>query len=242
MFLLIVTIRNYSEILGVPFVGGAWSSLIDLMMLWVRTSWYVGHVVFQYIISLIVEKSPGEEFTFLPQIVDLPEFKLAETLVTPVLVVFGTEMLVDWLKHAFITKFNNIPPTVYARYRDSLCRDLLGIIADRAPPSSVGTPLTPAVPDQSPDRGPIVAKRLGFVSIPLASLVLKVFFQIIRDSEDLTSGPEIKAASNTSPEEDAVLIKRLSIPLPQWIKADGQWSFFSIPISPILAFIAIYLR
>lgn len=30
----------------------------------------------------------------------------------------------DWLKHAFITKFNHIRPSVYERYIDVLCRDL----------------------------------------------------------------------------------------------------------------------
>jgi len=35
-----------------------------------------------------------------------------------------SEMLVDWLKHAFITKFNHIRPSVYERYIDVLCRDL----------------------------------------------------------------------------------------------------------------------
>ena len=35
-----------------------------------------------------------------------------------------SEMLVDWLKHAFIAKFNHIRPSVYERYTDVLCRDL----------------------------------------------------------------------------------------------------------------------
>jgi hypothetical protein len=35
-----------------------------------------------------------------------------------------SEMLVDWLKHAFITKFNHIRPSVYERFTDVLCRDL----------------------------------------------------------------------------------------------------------------------
>jgi hypothetical protein len=42
----------------------------------------------------------------------------------PVLTVMVSEMLVDWLKHAFITKFNHIRPSVYERYTDVLCRDL----------------------------------------------------------------------------------------------------------------------
>ncbi|KAJ1548901.1 hypothetical protein HK405_013225, partial [Cladochytrium tenue] len=47
-------------------------------------------------------------------------------LLVPVVLVYATEILVDWLKHAFITKFNQIKPSVYARFSDSLCRDLLG--------------------------------------------------------------------------------------------------------------------
>lgn len=35
-----------------------------------------------------------------------------------------SEIIVDWLKHAFITKFNHIRPSVYERYIDVLCRDL----------------------------------------------------------------------------------------------------------------------
>ena len=40
-----------------------------------------------------------------------------------------SEMLVDWLKHAFITKFNHIRPSVYERYIDVLCRDLASMSA-----------------------------------------------------------------------------------------------------------------
>jgi hypothetical protein len=40
-----------------------------------------------------------------------------------------SEMLVDWLKHAFITKFNHIRPSVYERYTDVLCRDLASMTA-----------------------------------------------------------------------------------------------------------------
>jgi hypothetical protein len=46
-------------------------------------------------------------------------------VLTPVILVFGCEMLVDWLKHAFITKFNHIRPTVYRRYAEILSRDLV---------------------------------------------------------------------------------------------------------------------
>ena len=35
-----------------------------------------------------------------------------------------SEQVVDWFKHAFITKFNHIRPSVYERYMDVLCLDL----------------------------------------------------------------------------------------------------------------------
>ena len=41
----------------------------------------------------------------------------------PFFLVLGTEMLVDWAKHAFITKFNNTKPNIYGRFLDVLAKD-----------------------------------------------------------------------------------------------------------------------
>ncbi|PIG90299.1 cytomegalovirus gH-receptor family protein, partial [Aspergillus arachidicola] len=41
----------------------------------------------------------------------------------PFLVVLGSEMLVDWLKHAYIGKFNNTRPAIYKRFLDILTKD-----------------------------------------------------------------------------------------------------------------------
>lgn len=41
----------------------------------------------------------------------------------PFLMVLGSEMVVDWLKHAFVNKFNNNRPRVYKRFLDILARD-----------------------------------------------------------------------------------------------------------------------
>ena len=43
----------------------------------------------------------------------------------PVLFVVISEMCVDWLKHAFITKFNHIRASVYSRYTDVLAKDVM---------------------------------------------------------------------------------------------------------------------
>ncbi|KAJ3088408.1 hypothetical protein HK102_008824 [Quaeritorhiza haematococci] len=80
--------------------------------------------------SLFLSSGSGNSnstFTFPFAIPISPShLKMLETLLTPVIVVLGTEVIVDWLKHAFITKFNQIRVDVYGRFGDSLCRDLVG--------------------------------------------------------------------------------------------------------------------
>lgn len=43
----------------------------------------------------------------------------------PFVMVLGSELLVDWCKHAFVTKFNHIRPSVYSRFMDVLCLDFV---------------------------------------------------------------------------------------------------------------------
>ncbi|TGZ85261.1 DUF747-domain-containing protein [Ascodesmis nigricans] len=56
-----------------------------------------------------------KSFTFFPS--------WTGQLMGPFFMVLGSEMLVDWVKHAYITKFNNIRPMVYERYLDIQCKD-----------------------------------------------------------------------------------------------------------------------
>lgn len=41
------------------------------------------------------------------------------------LMVFLTEVLVDWIKHAFVTRFNEIPIEAYRDYTTILAHDLV---------------------------------------------------------------------------------------------------------------------
>lgn len=92
------------------------------------------------------------------------------TISYPVLTVMASEMGVDWLKHAFITKFNHIRPSVYERYTDVLCRDL-------ASGSAVGR--RGARKHTYVDQSPLVARRLGFASLPLAVLAVLIGSQSV---------------------------------------------------------------
>lgn len=53
----------------------------------------------------------------------LPSWLMSGEAVSPFLLVVGSEMLVDTIKHAYVTKFNNIKPTFYGRTLDILCKD-----------------------------------------------------------------------------------------------------------------------
>ncbi|KAL1921773.1 uncharacterized protein VTP21DRAFT_10415 [Calcarisporiella thermophila] len=99
-----------------------------------------------------------------------------ETLMTPIVMVVTSEILVDWLKHAFITKFNQIRPTVYEKFMDVLCRDLV-----------VGSP--GRIGDQKKtfvDQSPVVSRRIGFAPIPLACLVIRIILHTYFSAESVS--------------------------------------------------------
>ena len=56
-----------------------------------------------------------QSFTLLPS--------WAGSVLGPFFLVLGSEMLVDWLKHAYITKFNNTKPAIYERFLDVAAKD-----------------------------------------------------------------------------------------------------------------------
>ena len=53
----------------------------------------------------------------------LPAWLKSGEVLSPFLIVIGSEMLVDSIKHAYVTKFNNIKPRFYSRILDILCKD-----------------------------------------------------------------------------------------------------------------------
>ena len=85
------------------------------------------------------------------------------SLCGPLAMVWVSEILVDWLKHAFITKFNHIHPEVYARFMDTLALDLCHISAKGS----------------LADQSPAVSRRIGFSSFPLTCLLIRVLMQTL---------------------------------------------------------------
>lgn len=105
-----------------------------------------------------------------------PSISLLETSFAPVAIVLASECLVDWLKHAFITKFNHIRPSVYGRFMDVLCRDL--VVAGPTNTDATGAAGTKQRRHTFVDQSPIVSRRLGFAALPLACLLVRISAQI----------------------------------------------------------------
>lgn len=81
--------------------------------------------------------------------------ELWERVLVPFAMLVGSEVVVDVLKHAFVTKFNAISPNVYAIYSETLIADL--------------------VSKDGLDQSPMVARKLGFSAVPLCCLVPSSF-------------------------------------------------------------------
>lgn len=81
--------------------------------------------------------------------------KYIAQVLNPFLLVLGSEMVVDWLKHAYITKFNQYKPEVYDKFFDILAKDYYSnAFAD-----------------------PNLTRRLGLPVIPLSCLFIRAAIQ-----------------------------------------------------------------
>lgn len=53
----------------------------------------------------------------------IPSWLWSGEVLSPFIVVISSEVVVDWIKHAYVNKFNNIKPNFYSRILDILCKD-----------------------------------------------------------------------------------------------------------------------
>ncbi|KAH0522788.1 hypothetical protein TsFJ059_006579 [Trichoderma semiorbis] len=85
----------------------------------------------------------------------LPSWVMSGEVLSPFLIVVGSEMLVDTIKHAYVTKFNNMKPKFYSRILDILCKDYY----------------------TNAFTAPSLTRRLGLAVIPLSCLFIRASIQ-----------------------------------------------------------------
>ncbi|KAI8459002.1 eukaryotic membrane protein family-domain-containing protein [Phakopsora pachyrhizi] len=138
-------------------------------------------------------------YQYLPTSFNIfPSFSLLQTIFLPVLIVILSEILVDWLKHAFITKFNHIRPSVYGRFIDVLCKDLVGneYYENQSDKDEKVKPFI--------DKSPAVSRRLGFSVIPICCLSIRVFFQALNMLSDVSNLDELSSQGLEEEEEPQI--------------------------------------
>ncbi|KAM7009111.1 transmembrane anterior posterior transformation protein 1 homolog [Tautogolabrus adspersus] len=109
-----------------------------------------------YILLLIVCLRNMEQFSWNPDHLWV--------LFPDVVMVIASEVAVDIVKHAFITKFNDISADVYGEYRASLAFDLVSSRQKNA----------------YTDYSDSVSRRMGFIPLPLALLLIRVVMSSVK--------------------------------------------------------------
>lgn len=79
------------------------------------------------------------------------------------IIVLVVEVLIDWIKHAFITRFNEIPADVYTEYTISLAYDMTQTRQKHA----------------FSDHSDLVARRMGFIPFPLGVVLIKALYTAV---------------------------------------------------------------
>lgn len=107
--LLTLLISNqFVEIKGAVFKKFEKENLFQMTCADIVERFQLGLMLSIVALRNLIELS-GSTFSLLPTsfIPVLPSFSILQSIFSPALIVIASEMLVDWLKHAFITKFNH---------------------------------------------------------------------------------------------------------------------------------------
>uniref|UniRef100_A0A3P8V256 Transmembrane anterior posterior transformation 1b n=1 Tax=Cynoglossus semilaevis TaxID=244447 RepID=A0A3P8V256_CYNSE len=151
--LTIMMSNNFVEIKGSVFKKFEKNNLFQMSNSGDR---FTEYLFTNYILLLIVCLRNMEQFSWNPDHLWV--------LLPDVLMVIASEVAVDVVKHAFITKFNDISADVYGEYRASLAFDLVSSRQKNA----------------YTDYSDSVSRRMGFIPLPLALLLIRVVMSSVK--------------------------------------------------------------
>ncbi|KAJ4991961.1 eukaryotic membrane protein family [Stagonosporopsis vannaccii] len=148
LMLLIIAMRNMVEVGGLSIQSSAtsWTAMFSSTTT-TTTSTSTSNASATTSSSFAASSIIPMSFTIFP--------KYIAQVLNPFLLVLGSEMAVDWLKHAYITKFNQTKPAVYGKFFDVLAKDYYAA----------------AFSD------PNLTRRLGLPVIPLSCLFIRAAIQ-----------------------------------------------------------------
>lgn len=118
--------------------------------------------LYQLSCSDAIERFQLFAYIFIIAIRNLSQINLSGSdlwnrIVQPLLLICLTEIVIDGLKHAFITKFNQLSPSSYRFFKDSIASDFY-LSLHSSEPSTV------------------ISRKMGFSVLPLTCLVILILF------------------------------------------------------------------
>ncbi|ALC46493.1 CG7218 [Drosophila busckii] len=147
--LTIMISNNFVELKGSVFKKFDKNNLFQLTCSDVRERFHLSVLLFIVMIQTMKEF----DWCFTQFCVMLPDC----------FAVLFTEILIDWVKHAFITRFNELPESIYREYTTSLAYDMTQTRQKHA----------------FSDHSDLVARRMGFIPFPLAVVLIKAIYTAV---------------------------------------------------------------
>ncbi|KAJ2522607.1 hypothetical protein GGI11_001693 [Coemansia sp. RSA 2049] len=147
--------------------------------------------------------TPSAFGPLLPSWVSMP---LVNRIITPILMVLGSEILIDWIKHAFVTKLNWIRPEIYSHYIGILSRDMAcpktGSRVSVKPPPGLDDGERAALFESSTDADEKIAQSSSASHMPPAGM-----------------GDQRAASSMTRPRSSSILV-HTALKVLEWVRGD----------------------
>ncbi|KAJ6617795.1 Protein TAPT1 like, partial [Pseudolycoriella hygida] len=147
--LAIMMSNNFVELKGSVFKKFDKNNLFQLTCSDVRERVHLTVLLFVVVIQTMKEFNWKSEQFFV--------------LLPDCIIVLLVEVLIDWIKHAFITRFNEIPADVYTEYTISLAYDMTQTRQKHA----------------FSDHSDLVARRMGFIPFPLGVVLIKALYTAV---------------------------------------------------------------
>lgn len=147
--LAIMMSNNFVELKGSVFKKFDKNNLFQLTCSDVRERVHLTVLLFVVVIQTMKEFNWKSEQFFV--------------LLPDCIIVLVVEVLIDWIKHAFITRFNEIPADVYTEYTISLAYDMTQTRQKHA----------------FSDHSDLVARRMGFIPFPLGVVLIKALYTAV---------------------------------------------------------------
>ncbi|VDO29656.1 Uncharacterized protein BM_BM3623 [Brugia malayi] len=145
--LAIMMSNNFVELKGSVFKKFAKANLFQMSCSDVRERFHI----FTLLAVVVVRNMMAVNWKFEHFMEMLPDLALVTI----------AEIIVDWLKHAFITKFNEIPAEVYQDFTITIAFDVVRSRDEKA----------------FSDYSDQVSRRMGFIPIPLTIMLIRVITQ-----------------------------------------------------------------